>query len=63
MDTQRTVRVAFRVILLGKLVLYKGLWIVLPGICTGRGGIQANEGRVYNAQLIELFHLYRHEVL
>ena len=43
MDAEGAVRVAFRVVFLGELVLCKGFWIVLLGVCHDGRGIQANK--------------------
>lgn len=43
MDAEGTVRIAFRVVFLGELVLCEGFWVVLPGVCHDGRGIQANK--------------------
>ena len=42
-DAEGAVRVAFRVVFLGELVLCKGFWIVLLRVCHDGRGIQANK--------------------
>ena len=43
MDAEGAVRIAFRVVFLGELVLCKGFWIVLLRVCHDGRGIQANK--------------------
>ena len=42
-DAEGAVRIAFRVVFLGELVLCKGFWIVLLRVCHDGRGIQANK--------------------
>ena len=42
-DAEGAVRIAFRVVFLGELVLCKGFWIVLLRVCHDRCGIQPNK--------------------
>ena len=42
-DAESAVRVAFRMVFLGELVLCKGFWIVLLRVCHDGRGIQANK--------------------
>ena len=62
-DTQCAIRVIFRLIVLGELAFQEGLGIVL-GCAGGDGrGIQADERSIQDAKLIELLHLFPHEIL
>ena len=62
-DAEGAVRVTFRVAFLGKLVLYKGFWIVLSGVCHDGRGIQANKGGVHDPQFVQLLYQIRHNRL
>ena len=62
-DAEGTVRVAFGVVFLGELVLCEGFWIVLPGVCHDRSGIQPDERRIHHAQFIQLPHQTSHDCL
>lgn len=42
-DAEGAVRIAFRVVFLGELVLCKGFWIVLLGVCHDGCGVQTNK--------------------
>ena len=63
MDAQGAVRVAFRAVFLGEFAFRKGFWIVLLGVCHDGCGIQANEGCIHHAQLIQLPHQVGHDRL
>ena len=63
MDAQSAVRVAFRVVFLGELVLCKGFWVVLLRVRHDGCGIQTNERRIHHAQLIQLPHQIGHDRL
>ena len=63
MDAQSAVWVAFGVVFLGELVLCKGFWIVLLGVCHDRCGIQPDEGCIHHAQFIQLPHQTSHDCL
>ena len=63
MNAEGAVRVAFRVVFLGELVLCKGFWIVLLRVCHDGCGIQTNERRIHHAQLIQLPHQIGHDRL
>ena len=54
MDAEGAVRIAFRVVFLGELVLCKGFWVVLLRVRHDGCGIQTNERRIHYAQLIQL---------
>ncbi len=54
MDAEGAVRIAFRVVFLGELVLCKGFWVVLLRVRHDGCGIQTNERRIHHAQLIQL---------
>ena len=60
-DAEGAIRVAFRVVFLGELVLCKGFWIVLLGVRHDGRGIQANEGGVHDPQFIQLPHQIGHD--
>ncbi len=63
MNAQSAVRVGFGMVLWLELIFGKGFWIVLFCVCGNGCRVQTDEGSVYNAQLIELFHLLRHNFL
>ena len=60
-DAQGAVRVAFRVVFLGELVLYKGFRVVLLGVCHDGRGIQTDEGCVHDPQFVQLLHQAGHD--
>lgn len=62
-NSQPTIRVAFGLVFLGELLFHKGFRVVLLGISGNGRRIQANEGSVHDAQLIEPAHLFRHDCL
>ena len=62
-DAQGAIRVAFRVVFLGELVLCKGFWVVLLRVRHDGSGIQTNERRIHHAQLIQLPHQIGHDRL
>ena len=63
MDAQGAVRIAFRVVFLGELVLCKGFRVVLLRVRHDGCGIQTNERRIHYAQLIQLPHQIGHDRL
>ena len=63
MDAEGAVRIAFRVVFLGELVLCKGFWVVLLRVRHDGCGIQTNERRIHHAQLIQLPHQIGHDRL
>ena len=63
MNAQSTVFIRLWLIFRVKFVFREGLWVVLPGICQNRCGIQPDKGRVQNSQRIELFDLCLHDFL
>ena len=60
MDAEGAVPVAFRVVLIGILVLCKGFRVVLCSVCHDRRGIQTDERGVHDAEVIELPYQIRH---
>lgn len=63
MNPQSTIWIAFRVMFFGKLVFYKGFWIILLCISHDRCGIQSDEGCVHHTQLIQLPYQVCHDSL
>ena len=62
-DAEGAVRITFRVVFLGELVLCKGFWIVLLRVCHDGRGIQPDERRIHHAQFIQLPHQTSHDCL
>ena len=62
-DAEGAVRIAFRVVFPGELVLCKGFWIVLLRVCHDGRGIQPDERCIHHAQLIQLPHQVSHDRL
>lgn len=58
---QSAVRVGLGMVLWPKLILCKGFRIVLTGVGSNRCRIQANEGGIYNAKLVEFLRLLGHD--
>jgi len=63
MDAEGAVRIAFRVVFLGELVLCKGFWVVLLRVRHDGCGIQTDEGCVHDPQFIQLPHQVGHDRL
>ena len=63
MNAQSAVWVSFGMVFRFELILGKGFWIVLLCVCRNGGGVQADKGSVHNAQVVEFFHLSRHDLL
>ena len=62
-DAEGAIRVAFRVVFLGELVLCKGFWIVLLGVCHDGCGVQTNERGVHDSQFVQLPYQISHDRL
>ena len=63
MDAEGAVRIAFRVVFLGELVLCKGFWVVLLRVRHDGCGIQTNERGVHDPQFVQLPHRIGHDRL
>ena len=63
MDAEGAVRIAFRVVFLGELVLCKGFWVVLLRVRHDGSGIQTNEGGVHDPQFVQLPYQVSHNRL
>ena len=62
MNAQSAVWVSLGMVFWFEFILGEGFWIVLLCVCRNRGQIQANKGRIYDAQLIKFLYLLRHDV-
>ncbi len=61
MNAQSAVRVGFGMVLWLELIRGKGFWIVLLCVRRNGGRVQTDERSVHNAQLVQFFHLPRHD--